>query len=340
MIGLDDVVAAAKRIVRSTTRTPLVPSRTLRGAAGRHAWLKLENLQETGSFKARGACNALSTISDSGRRRGVVCASAGNHAQAMAHYARLFGLDACIVVPRTAAPNKVARTRRFLEGTGRIERWGETLDESYRHALNLAEVEGRELVHAYDDDRVIAGQGTIGLELLEQQPDLKAVFVPIGGGGLAAGIAVAVKERNPRVKVFGVEAAATTCMREAVVMGHPVKVASKRTVADGLAVQQAGERTLEIVQRYLDDILLVDERELGDALVGLIEHDKIVAEGAGAAAVAAVLREGVRKGSGPIAIVVSGGNVDLDVIVRAIQRPSSPTADLAPIPPTHPGVES
>lgn len=313
-----DIQHARDRISGSVVHTPLVPALALRDRVPGPLFLKLENLQRTGSFKDRGALNRLLALTDEERRRGVVTASAGNHAQAVAYHGARLGIPVQVVMPEHTPLIKVSNTRRFGAD---VRFHGATLDEAITDARRIEREESRILVHAFDDDRVIAGQGTIGLELLEQRPDLAAVVVPIGGGGLISGIAMAIKEQRPSVKVFGVEAAAAPSALASRAAGHIVKLESADTLADGIAVKRVGERTFPLIERYVDDIVSVEEDEIASAVHLLLEHEKVLAEGAGAVALAALI-----GGKLPIAetdvvaMVLSGGNIDVNMVERIIAR--------------------
>src|SRR5580704_176563 len=264
----------------------------------------------TGSFKERGACNKLMAMPAEERARGVICASAGNHAQGVAYHAQRLGIDATIVMPEVTPLVKVQSTRSFGP---RVLLFGANYDEAYEKAREIEAAEKRVFVHPCDDDLVIAGQGTIGLELLEQNPYLEAVIVSIGGGGMAAGIAVAIKETNPRIKEYGVETSVLASMKVAIAEGGPVTLPAARTIAEGIAVRRSGDRPYEVVKKYVDDIVLVDEEEIAEAILTLLEREKTVAEGAGAAPLAALLHK-------RIPVIVSGGNIDVNVISRIIDR--------------------
>ena len=321
-----DIEAARATIGDAVLRSPCPYSHALSEIAGAKVYLKLENLQMTGSFKERGACNRLSVLSAGDRARGVVAASAGNHAQGVAYHARRLGIDATIVMPESTPLVKVSATRRYganvvLSGSG--------YDEAYDAARRIETDEERVFVHPFDDELVIAGQGTIGLELLEQNPYLDAVIVAVGGGGLAAGVALAIKETNPRVKVYGVEPENVASMRAAFAHGGPTTIAGKPTIADGVAVRTVGATTYDVCRRYLDDIVTVDEEEIAEALLFLLEREKTVAEGAGAVPVAALLHNRLPIAGKRVAAVVCGGNIDVNVIARVIERGLAKSGRLA-----------
>ncbi len=325
MIWFADIELARKRIGDAVFMSPCAHSVALSTQTGTKCWLKLENLQMTGSFKERGACNKLMALAPEERARGVICASAGNHAQGVAYHATRLGIDATIVMPVTTPLNKVQSTRGFAAGGAggqgaRVVLAGANYDEAFAEAKRIERSENRVFVHPFDDDLVMAGQGTIGLELLEQNPYLEAVVVAIGGGGLAGGVAVAIKETNPRIKVYGVETSALASMKHALEAGAPVTLPAAATIAEGIAVRRVGERTLEVVRKYVDDIVLVDEEEIAEAILMLLEREKTVAEGAGAAPLAALLHRRLPVEGKRVAIVVCGGNIDVNVVSRIIER--------------------
>ena len=317
-IGIGDVRRAAERIRGAIVRTPVVPALSLRDRLPCAVHLKLESLQRTGSFKDRGAANRLLGMDAAERRRGLVTASAGNHAQAVAYHAARVGADVTVVMPEHTPLVKLSNTARF---GARVQTHGATLAESIVEARRLEAEEGRVFVHAYDDAQVIAGQGTIGLELLDQLPELTAVVVPIGGGGLIAGIAVAIKALRPEVRIFGVEAAAAASARASRDAGHVVKLESVDTIADGIAVKRVGDLTFPLIERYVDDIVVVGETQIAAALHLLLERQKLLVEGAGATPVAALLA-GVLplRGDDVTAVILSGGNIDVTLLERIIDR--------------------
>jgi threonine dehydratase len=314
-VDLDAVREAAVRIDGRVARTPCLVSDTLSEIHGCRLVLKFENLQYTASFKDRGACNCLLQLDEGARTRGVTAASAGNHAQSVAHHARLQDIRSTIVMPRHTPFVKVANTER-LGATVVLE--GETVDDAMGHARALIEREGLTLIHPFDDPRVIAGQGTIALEMLDAFADLDVLVVPIGGGGLIGGIAIAAKSLKPRIRVIGVEAALYPSVQR-LMAGLPA-VAGGPTIADGIAVKQPGKLTLPIIERHVDDIVLVEEADLEAAILQLLEIEKTVVEGAGAASLAAVgkLRERLRGQT--VGIVLCGGNIDPRLLSAVILR--------------------
>jgi threonine dehydratase len=317
MVSFGDIEAARKRLASAVALSPCPVSEALSARTGGRVWLKLENLQRTGSFKERGARNRLMLMSEQERSAGVICASAGNHAQGVAYHGARLGIDVTVVMPIHTPVNKVERTQRH---GARVVLHGNNYDDAFEEAMRLCAQDGRTFVHPFDDAAVIAGQGTIGLELLEQNPYLEAVVVAVGGGGLAAGVAVAIKETNPRIRVYGVETAALPSMKRALEADHPVTVPAAQTIADGIAVRRAGALTFELVRKYVDDIVLVDEEEIAEAILFLLEQEKTVAEGAGAAPVAALLHGRLPLGGKKTAAVVCGGNIDVTMVARIIDR--------------------
>jgi threonine dehydratase len=318
MPTLSDIRAARERIQQGVVLTPVVPALALRDRLPCAAHLKLENAQRTGSFKDRGALNRLLDLSPAERKQGVVTASAGNHAQAVAYHGARLGVPVEVVMPEHTPLIKVSNTRRY---GAKVRFYGATLAESIEEARRIEAERHVTLVHAYDDERVIAGQGTIGLELLEQLPSLTAVVVPIGGGGLISGIALAIREQRPDVRVYGVEAAAAASAAASRRAGHVVKIESSETIADGIAVKRVGDRTFPLIERYVDDIVAVSEEQIASAVHLLLEQQKTLAEGAGATPLAAIvngllpLRE-----DDVVVMVLSGGNIDVNLVSRIVDR--------------------
>ncbi len=318
MLHLADIEAARGRIRNVVSLSPCAHSRQLSERLGCELHLKLENLQMTGSFKERGASNKLALLDATQRAAGVLCASAGNHAQGVAFHARRLGIQATIVMPLATPLVKIGATREL---GANVVLHGANYDEAFAEAERLYCEAGGTFVHGFDDLDVMAGQGTIGLELLEQVPQLDAVLVPVGGGGLISGIAVAIKERAPRVRVYGVQSAAVPSMLAARSAGAPVEVESRRTFADGIAVKQVGARCLQVCQRYVDEVIAVDEETIAEAVLLLLEREKTVAEGAGAAALAGLISgqlPDLRKQN--VGLIVSGGNIDVNLMARVIDR--------------------
>lgn len=320
MVGItrDDILGARERIGDGIVRTPVVPALALGSRVPGALHLKLESAQRTGSFKDRGALNRLLALSSEERKRGIVTASAGNHAQAVAYHGRRLGIPVTVVMPEHTPLVKVANTQGF---GATVHFHGETLSESMVEARRIEAAEHRTLVHAFDDDAVIAGQGTIGLELLEQVPQLTAVVVPIGGGGLISGIAVAIREVRPDVRIFGVEAAAAPSAIASRRAGAVVHIESDETIADGIAVKRIGDRTFPLIERYVDDIVAVEEPRIAAAVHLLLEQEKTLAEGAAAVPLAALM-DGLLpvRADDVVVMIVSGGNIDVSLVGRIIDR--------------------
>jgi threonine dehydratase len=317
-LTLADILAARERIGSAIYRTPCARSETLSRSTGQSVFLKLENLQMTGSFKERGALNKIAMLTGEQARRGVVAASAGNHAQGVAYHATQRGIRAVIVMPLTTPLVKVTATRGF---GAEVVLHGANYDEACVEATRLCAAEGMTFIHPFDDPLVMAGQGTIGLELLEQVEGLEAVVVPIGGGGLIGGIACALKESNPKVRVVGVQTARLPSMIAAIEGHGPVTLEPGTTIADGIAVRRAGEVTYPVVARYVDEIVTVDEDEIASSILTLLEREKTLAEGAGATALAALLQRRTSLSEGmKTAVLVCGGNIDVTLLSRIIER--------------------
>lgn len=317
MVTFREIEEARRRIQDAVFLSPCAVSETLSRLTKTKLYLKFENLQMTGSFKERGACNKLLSLTPEERATGVITASAGNHGQAVAYHASRLGIRATVVMPEASPLVKAQSTRGF---GAEVVLYGASFDEATEHAKALCEEKKLVYVHPFDDELIMAGQGTIGLELLEQNPYLEAVIVPIGGGGLIGGIACAIKETNPRIKVYGVQTAAFPSMKRALEAGAPVALPPSRTIADGIAVKSAGKLTLEAVKAYVDDIALVSERSISEAILALLEREKTVAEGAGAVGLAALMGEHLPLQGKRVAVVLSGGNIDMNVISRIIER--------------------
>lgn len=279
MITLRDVDEAYQAIRNAIYHSPCVLTQSLSQLTGCQVYLKLENLQMTGSFKERGALNKLLHLSETERARGVIAASAGNHAQGVAYHARQLGSKAIIVMPEATPLNKVTSTRRY---GAEVILTGRNYDEAYEEAISKQQSEGLNFIHAFDDEKVMAGQGTIALEIHADGIDPEAVLVPVGGGGLISGIAVAVKELYPRCRVIGVQTKQTPSMKYSIEAGRIIPMKSKPSLADGITVKSVGHLTFPIVQKYVDDIVLVDEEEIAAAILTLLETEKTLVEGAGA----------------------------------------------------------
>lgn len=318
MVGLADIEAARERIRSRIYLSPCARSETFSRRCGANTYFKLENLQMTGSFKDRGALNKILLLDAAQRAAGIIAASAGNHAQAVAYWGSAEGIPVTIVMPRRTPLIKVANTRSH---GAEVVLAGENFDEAYARAVELERESGATFVHPFDDDDVIAGQGTIGLELLEQVPDVDLVIVPVGGGGLISGIAVALKQARPDVEIVGVEAAAVPAMQQSIAAGDVITASSGITIADGIAVKHPGKRTFEYVKRYVDDLVSVDEEEIANAVLLLLEQEKAVTEGAGATPLAALYNGHVSNVAGRnVVMVLSGGNIDVNLVSRIIER--------------------
>lgn len=316
-ITLADVQAARERVRDAVYLTPCAHSRTLSELTGQQVHLKLENLQMTGAFKERGALNRILLLSEEQKARGVIAASAGNHAQGVAYHATRHGIRSTIVMPEPTPMVKVNATRRF---GAEVILHGANYDAAYAEARRRCDIDGSTFIHPFDDADVIAGQGTIGLEMLEQVDGLEAVIVPIGGGGLIGGIACAVKSLKPGVRIIGVQTSRLPSMQAAMAAGHPVTIDAATTIGDGIAVRRCGEKTLPLVQRYVDEIVTVDEDEIAAAILVLLEREKTLAEGAGAAALAALLQKRTSLQGARTAVLVCGGNIDVTLLSRIIER--------------------
>src|SRR5579862_9536463 len=274
MIQLTDIQSALARIRADIRVSPCPRSETFSALTNNIIFLKMDNQQRTGAFKERGALNKSLTMGNEERSRGVIAASAGNHAQGVAYHAGRHRIHARIVMPLPTPLTKVSATRAY---GAEVVLHGANYDEAYEKAVQQSEAESLTLIHAFDDDAVIAGQGTLGLEILNQHPDIEVIVSPIGGGGLIGGIACAVKETSPAVKIFGVQPSRLPSMKAAVAEGKPVTLDSAKTIADGIAVRRAGDRTLPLVQKYVDDIVTVEEEEIANAILLLLEREKTLA---------------------------------------------------------------
>ena len=315
MLSLTDVENAAQRLHGHLLNTPCVESRTLSQLTGAQVYLKFENLQYTASFKERGACNKLAQLTESERQRGVIAMSAGNHAQGVAYHAQRLDIRAVIVMPRFTPGVKIERTRGF---GAEVVLHGDTLDASRAHALLMAERQGLVFVHPYDDEAVIAGQGTVGLEMLQAVPDLEVLVVAVGGGGLIAGMATAAKALKPGIEIIGVQTSRFPGMVNAIKGTHHPQGTS--TIADGIAVGTPGVITRAVIARRVDDLLLVDEGDIEQAMVMLLEIEKTLVEGAGAAGLAALLKYPARFAGLKVGLVLCGGNIDPLLLAAIIER--------------------
>jgi threonine dehydratase len=317
MITLADIEAARERIRGAVRETPCLLNESLSKLLGCEVYLKLENLQRTGSFKERGALNRLLALSPEERQRGVITASAGNYAQAISYHGGRLGIPVTVVMPEPSALVKVNANRGF---GARVVLHGARYDDAAVEARRLQAAEGLVYVHPFDDDRILAGQGTVGLELHEQVPGLEAAFVAVGGGGLAGGIAVALKARSPRIQFIGVETQGYATLERSLSAHERVTVPPATTIADGIQVRTLGEVTFPILRDLVDRVVNVDDEEIAHAILSLVEQAKIVAEGAGAAALAGLMQVASDFKGQKVAVVVSGGNIDVNLLSRIIER--------------------
>lgn len=314
----EDIVKARELLEGTVRKTPVQHSRTFSRIAGTRVFLKQECLQLTGSFKVRGAMAKVSKLSEKQASYGVIAASAGNHAQGVAYASAKKGVPCTIVMPKNASPAKVAATKSY---GAKVVQQGYNYDEAWEATQEMARKERMTIIHAFDDPDVIAGQGTIGLELLEDKPDMDRIYLPVGGGGLAAGVAIAVKERRPGVKVIGVESKAFPAMKDSVEKGSLQSMKAGYTIADGISVKSPGKLAYEIISKHLDDIVLVDDTAIVKTMFLLMERAKLVVEPAGAASLAYLLSNGHRAGRNEgVVSILSGGNVDMYLLGQVVAK--------------------
>lgn len=317
MITLSDIKEAKNNLENVVENTPLTRAPILSKTFNSEIYLKKENLQLTGSFKLRGAFNRIAKLSEEKRAKGVVAASAGNHAQGVAFSAQYFGCEATIFMPEATPLTKVSGVKSYGANVVLI---GENFDEAYEASMKFCEEHNSEFIHPFADDEVIAGQGTISLEILEQIPDLKQLIVPIGGGGLISGVAIAAKAINPDIKIIGVVASGARGMKESYKSQMPIDSVSVRTIADGIAVRDVNPKLLEIIIDYVDHIVEVSDNEIANAILFLLEKHKLVVEGAGAVSTAAILHEKVEIEDSKVCAVISGGNIDVTMLSQIIEK--------------------
>lgn len=317
MLSYELIQEAADRLKKRVRRTELIHSHYFSERTGVPLYFKCENLQRTGAFKIRGALNFMTAQPRERLARGVITASAGNHAQGVAFSADLLGVKATVFMPESTPPQKVFATRDY---GAEVVLAGKNFDEAYAASRRAQKESGALFVHPFDDSLVMAGQGTIGLEIVEELADVANVIVPIGGGGLIAGIASAIKETHPRVRIIGVESAAAPSMHYSIAKGAILETPVKVTLADGIAVKRVGENTFPIVHDLVDEVVLVQEEEIAQAIVALLERTKILVEGAGAVALAAVLNKRISDLAGKTVCVLSGGNIDVKTIAMVVER--------------------
>jgi threonine dehydratase len=317
-VSLADIQAARRTLRGVINATPILTDERLSADLGARIFLKAENTQRSGSFKIRGAYNTIARLTDGEREHGVIAHSAGNHAQGVALAAKLIGIPATIVMPERAPLTKVAATRRL---GAEVILHGATFDDAGAHARVVQQERGLTYVHAFNDERVIAGQGTIGLEVVEALPDLALLIVPIGGGGLIGGIALAVKALLPDVRIVGVQAAGCSSIQASLAAGEPLAAPTARTIADGIAVKRPGDLTLPIIRNLVDDVVTVDDDEIGRGIAHVVQNTKQVVEGAGAAGVAALLSGKITpSASQTTCVVMGGGNIDGNLLARVIEQ--------------------
>jgi threonine dehydratase len=317
-VTLPEIEAARARLKDIILPTPIIAEARISREIGGSVHLKAECLQKSGSFKIRGAYNKISQLSDDEKKRGVVAASAGNHAQGVALAARMLGIKATIVVPEIAPLTKVNATRGF---GAEVVLHGATFDEAVSHSRELQKREGYTYVHAFDDEQVLAGQGTIGLEIIDDLPDVSTVVVPIGGGGLVSGIATAVKALKPDARIIGVQAREAAWVSPSLAAGHAVKVEIGQTIADGIAVKTPGELTLPVIRELVDDVVEVTEEEIARGIFFAVQNNRLVVEGAGAAALGALLARKIDiQPDDTVCVVLSGGNIDANLLARVLEQ--------------------
>ena len=317
MITLNDVKQAKENIKDVAQNTPLNRAPILSETFNSEIYLKKENLQLTGAFKLRGAFNRISKLSENKKQKGVVAASAGNHAQGLAFAANYFNIEATIFMPEATPLTKVSGVKSHGANVVLI---GENFDEAYETAMKFSEEKNKEFIHPFADDDVIAGQGTVSLEILEKIPDLKHLIIPIGGGGLISGMAIAAKAINPDIKITGVVATGAPAMKESYRSQMPIDSTSVRTIADGIAVRDVTPKLLDIIIDYVDDIVEVNDNEIANAILFLLEKHKLVVEGAGAVATAAIMHEKVEIEDSKVCAIISGGNIDVTMLAQIIEK--------------------
>lgn len=316
-ISLDEIYQAKESLKGVAYKTALIYNHLLSDISGNKVYVKMENLQRTGSFKLRGAYNKIANLTDEERKRGVIASSAGNHAQGVAIAATIYGIKCTIVMPKHAPLSKVTATRRY---GAEVILHGEVYDEAYEEARRIQKVTQATFIHPFDDPLVITGQGTIALEILEDLPDVEVVVVPIGGGGLISGIALALKTLRPEVKIVGVQSKNMPSMAESISQQKLVTVNGLPSIADGISVKTPGKLAFEIVKQYVDEIVTVDEDEIASAMLMFLESAKVVAEGAGAAPAAAIIHRLPHYKNCKMVAILSGGNIDVNILALTIDK--------------------
>jgi threonine dehydratase len=317
MITIADIKLAQENLKGVVRKTPLFHSSTFSRECGYEVYLKCENKQKTGAFKLRGAYNKICSLTEEQRKNGVIASSAGNHAQGVAYAATAFGIKSTIVMPTTAPIAKVQATKKY---GAEVIQYGEVYDECYSKAIEVQEATGATFVHPFNDDEVIAGQGTISLEILEDLPDADILVIPIGGGGLIAGMAVAAKAINPNIKIIGVQAEIIASTKISIIKNEIVTLPGVKSLADGISVKTPGDKTFRYVKKYVDDIVTVTEDEIAYGIFAMMERNKLVAEGAGAVAIAALLSGKIKAKGKNVVALVSGGNIDIASVAKIIDR--------------------
>jgi len=316
--SVEDILRAQKLMNKADVRkTPLLKSNTFSNTAGTNIYLKFESFQKTGSFKVRGAYSKINSLTNAQRKAGVIAASAGNHAQGVAYAALKRNIKCNIVMPKNASPAKVAATRSY---GANVVLSGNTYDESWETAYSLSSENGYSIIHAFDDPLVIAGQGTIGLELMEDLKDIDTIYLPLGGGGLASGVCIAIKAKRPDVKIVGVESSQFPAMKKSLEKGSLCHIEGGFSIADGISVKSPGELTFEICSKYLDDVVTVDDVAIVETMFTLMEREKVVVEPAGAASLAYVLSSGKIKNNQNIISILSGGNIDMYLLGQIVSK--------------------
>jgi len=317
MITIEDIKQAQENLKGIVRKTPLFYSSTFSKECGCEVYLKCENKQKTGAFKLRGAYNKICSLTDEERNNGVVASSAGNHAQGVAYAATAFGINSTIVMPVTAPVAKVQATKNY---GAEVIQHGEVYDECYSKAVEVQKETGATFVHPFNDDKVIAGQGTISLEILEEIPDADIMVVPIGGGGLISGMAVAAKAMNPDIKIIGVQAEIIASSKISLIKNEIVTLPGVKSLADGISVETPGDNTFKYMKKYVDEIVTVTEDEIAYGIFSMMERNKLVAEGAGAVSVAALLAGKIKAEGKKVVALVSGGNIDIAMVSKIIDR--------------------
>lgn len=316
-LTLEDIKEAQNNIKRVIRKTPLFYSSTFSNKSGYNVYFKCENKQKTGAFKIRGAYNKIVSLSEEERKRGVIASSAGNHAQGVAYAAAAFGVESTVVMPITAPQAKIQATKGY---GAKVIQCGEVYDECYIKALDIQNENRAIFVHPFNDEAVIAGQGTIALEILEELPETDAIIVPIGGGGLISGIALAAKEIKPDIKIIGVQAEIIASTKASLEKGEIVTLKGAKSLADGISVKTPGDITFDYIKKYVDEVVTVTEDEIAQAIFYLMETSKLISEGAGAVALAAILSDKVHVKGENIVAIISGGNIDIAMISKIIDR--------------------